>query len=942
MTEISDWTTAFPAWLAAARGARSHPPFDDAGRAQVVANKLGEAGKFSYLPPVIGIIAAVVLPYHWVWLIIGFGVFGFGIWRGRQRRAAADAELHLETAKFRAAHLAAGRVLDETLAKANQGEADAVRVLLERFSSRVGDSLRGLTLDASRLPDGSFAVGGRGLNRADVPAMTSRIGRGGRTFYDKRKAGEIDEDLTEWNAGAVVAALSAMFGGASPLRVAVRFTIEDGDRQRIPWVTLATELDGRRLLDAMTPAGRPSDAVRKIGGNAGRCRNQRYTAATEPSWGAQADAPIRLELRTRLARRVALEHANVPVTSDLQSLVPTVFPDRAAPTRSRPTGAMAARAAGVVFGDAARTASAAQPVPHAPAGFQPVITISITGGSFGGDFAAEAKKRAAIIGDPHAPFVPFQSYWSTYAQMNAAQLEFYFRWRSAVRHGQFIPTDLSYVFVHVYELIHVIGAPNAADAAEQLTRLWQAYRPTYPKLDNYLISWITDLYATEVSAEAALDFVQRHVDASTPQGDELLLATDPRWAAGDYGRMTPAGMAMLLSERRLGDNKFVREHNGEVAGQPWIEGAYRAAIQAADATYQAKSGKSPRDATLKKSGQRMIARPAFRSAVYSWNRKEVKLGKVPSLTDTSPSVKLYRSATRHAENLLRKERGFQGRLRGVELSSDVETAVEACIVAYIRATKPRVQVTIDVARAERLAQESVDTRTRLLQGLDAEHEEGSPSSPPTPRADGLLTDVDAVASLIARLTAPAEALIIALVDAGWELPEHADALIAATGGVLIGPLMDEINGHSLEVIGTGLIVREAQHLVIQEDYRDEVYFIMRGNLDGFTPAVASTGTAEHAGLAPVALQAFGPVELQTLVVIVGGAGDVAQALSSLAAAHTSTPLLLLDHLNECAVDSAYGDILVDADASPPAILPDAHEFVATLLAHIEHSAREPA
>jgi hypothetical protein len=338
----------------------------------------------------------------------------------------------------------------------------------------------------------------------------------------------------------------------------------------------------------------------------------------------------------------------------------------------------------------------------------------------------------------------------------------------------------------------------------------------------------------------------------------------------------------------------------------------------------------------------MIARPAFRSAVYSWNRKEVKLGKVPSLTDTSPSVKLYRSATRHAENLLRKERGFQGRLRGVELSSEVETAVEACIVAYIRATKPRVQVTIDVARAERLAQESVDTRTRLLQGLDAEHEEGSPRSPPTPRADGLLTDVDAVASLIARLTAPAEALIIALVDAGWELPEHADALIAATGGVLIGPLMDEINGHSLEVIGTGLIVREAQHLVIQEDYRDEVYFIMRGNLDGFTPAVASTGTAEHAGLAPVALQAFGPVELQTLVVIAGGAGDVAQALSSLAAAHTSTPLLLLDHLNECAVDSAYGDILVDADASPPAILPDAHEFVATLLAHIEHSAREPA
>jgi hypothetical protein len=925
-----NWATAFPEWLRAAGAARSYTPFDVVARGRVVANQLSEAGTFSYLPAVVGVGAAIILPDGWLWLVIGFALFAGGIWRARQRRSEVEAKLQLETAKLRAAHLSASRELEAALVRADQGDIDAIQLLLKRWWNYVDKSLSNITFDVVRQPDGGFAVAGRGINRVEVPDMTPRIGRGGRTFYDKRKAAEIDTELAEQNAGAVVAALCAMFGGATQARVAVRITIQGGDGRRIPWVTIATIIDGDRLKAVLARGARPSEALKALGGDVGRCRNQRYTAAAEPAWGALIDASA----------------SSSPLTDSSVSLetlasASATFRDRAKRT-ARLANSLAASAAEVNFDGPARASVVSQPVPQPPPRAQPALSISVSVTGLGGDFAAEAEKRMRVVGNPNAPYVPFQSYWSTYAHMNPAQTEFYFRWRTAARSGQFIATDLSYIFIHVYELLHLIGATHATDATGQLTRMWLGYRTTFPKLDTYLVPWITDLYATEVSVEAALEFVKSHVDIHTPQCDELLLTVDPLWAAGDYGSMTPGGLAMLLTERRLGDNKFVREHNTDFEGQPWVEGAYKAAIRAADEAYRQSSGRSPRERTIKKSGQRMVSRPAFASAVYSWKRRQVNLAKVPKLTDASPSVELYRGVTRHSENLLRAERGFRGRLRGVELSPEIAAAVDACIVAYIRATKPRARVTIDVTRAQQLAQESAHTRDRLLQGLDSSEKEVSILAPDAPRADGLLTDVDAVASVMHQLTAPAEALVIALAGEGWELPENSDELIAATGGVLVGPLVDEVNGCALEALGTALIVREADRLVVQEDYRDEVYYIVRGNLDGFSPVVAPAHATPSASHPLEAVHSFGPVELQTLLAIVDGANGGPAALAALAAAHASTPLMLVDSLNERAVDSSYGDIIVDADANPPAILEDAEEFVASILQHLRRTGGEVA
>lgn len=51
-----------------------------------------------------------------------------------------------------------------------------------------------------------------------------------------------------------------------------------------------------------------------------------------------------------------------------------------------------------------------------------------------------------------AELVPFMQYYPTYSSMDKQQKEWYFYWRSQVRKGIYLDTDLSYIFVHVTEM----------------------------------------------------------------------------------------------------------------------------------------------------------------------------------------------------------------------------------------------------------------------------------------------------------------------------------------------------------------------------------------------------------------------------------------------------------------------------------------------------------
>lgn len=87
------------------------------------------------------------------------------------------------------------------------------------------------------------------------------------------------------------------------------------------------------------------------------------------------------------------------------------------------------------------------------------------------------------------PFVPFEQYYPTYDSMNKYQKSWYFYWRTEVRQQHYLDTDLSYIFVHLYEILNGLGWATASDGFDQMVRLWIAYRERFPKLDNYLQEW---------------------------------------------------------------------------------------------------------------------------------------------------------------------------------------------------------------------------------------------------------------------------------------------------------------------------------------------------------------------------------------------------------------------------------------------------------------------
>ena len=103
-------------------------------------------------------------------------------------------------------------------------------------------------------------------------------------------------------------------------------------------------------------------------------------------------------------------------------------------------------------------------------------------------FRREAQQQRQREGHP-VPHVPFMTYWPTYTSLAADQRRWYFYWRTCFRKGTLLETDLSYLFLHVYELLNLVEEPDPRHAADRLWLLWQGYRGQHPKLDNYIPEW---------------------------------------------------------------------------------------------------------------------------------------------------------------------------------------------------------------------------------------------------------------------------------------------------------------------------------------------------------------------------------------------------------------------------------------------------------------------
>ena len=136
------------------------------------------------------------------------------------------------------------------------------------------------------------------------------------------------------------------------------------------------------------------------------------------------------------------------------------------------------------------------------------------------DFYSTFRKAALIYYDfktAECDFTPYYSYMPQYSQLTSAQKNYYFFWRDEVRHGKFIKSDYSYIYLYVYEILNLPYKVLPSEGLDILLTLWRSYREDLPKIDPYFAVWVQDfclVYNLKLDTDKIGDFLYEVVASS--------------------------------------------------------------------------------------------------------------------------------------------------------------------------------------------------------------------------------------------------------------------------------------------------------------------------------------------------------------------------------------------------------------------------------------------
>ncbi len=332
-----------------------------------------------------------------------------------------------------------------------------------------------------------------------------------------------------------------------------------------------------------------------------------------------------------------------------------------------------------------------------------------------GQFVVRARELAGHK-EPAALFVPFKSYWPTYGHMTGAQNRWYFYWREEARQGNYLKTDLSYIFLHVYELINGVGWEEPEEGLSQLWDLWEAYREQYKRLDQYLGGWIADFsFVHKLDIPLSLIIARSRGLAGDLAELELM-----RCLSGTPEQLT-FEVLTVMSDYDMSKSKF---YLGD--GKEALEKYVPMVVALIDAYVKRKHGSTllemfpPGPAVPRE-------RYLFRSAVYDISMYGYSvLVPVVRISKSPPLRSLVTRLFRLTENKLRELLGFRGRLKDVKVDADMEELITRFLKNEFHKAeqaKKGPAVVIDQQKLERLQSDSEIVRSLLT--VDEEDSAGA-------------------------------------------------------------------------------------------------------------------------------------------------------------------------------------------------------------------------
>lgn len=529
-------------------------------------------------------------------------------------------------------------------------------------------------------------------------------------------------------------------------------------------------------------------------------------------------------------------------------------------------------------------------------------------------FVQKARELAWHVED-ESPFVAFKSYWPTYDEMASDQFKWYFYWREEVRSGRYPDTDLSYLFVYFYELIHGVGWSDPLQGYALMEQAWTAYRKRYAKLDTYLREWLYDFMIVH-----GLDMPIRETYQRFPRTLSAELK-EKEWKRRFSLQPVELTWELLLD---LLDYDVEKSRFYQEKGRKDLE-RYAPKVIALVDSYWAKM-KGQRLIDRFQPRPRQVKRHLFRSAVYDHglHGRTVVLT-VVSLSEHAPLRSYITGLVRLTENKLRELRGFKGRLRGADA---VEPEVEEIITRYLKKeiqeqmeaerkqSLPEVQ--IDTGKLRRLQRESDQVRDMLLTEEAGQQEAEAENSRP---AAEIVTDAGASSGYGGHAATNRRT--------GASSKGHSSPKSAAKNPEVFQAVMDfdavsyeetkvpeEARNEAKEQ--EALVVTEKEEKAIAASEDEGTALAAPKSKE---PSVPAAGTSSGGAVVwntdglDEEWQEFGerltPLHLEVLHALKSGPNR--QQLQRIAEQAGSMPALLLDEINEAAMDTV-GDLLIDGES----------------------------
>lgn len=583
----------------------------------------------------------------------------------------------------------------------------------------------------------------------------------------------------------------------------------------------------------------------------------------------------------------------------------------------------------------------------------------------GENFITQAKRYADRIEGKTEP-VPFMHYYPTYEEMTPSQQRWYFYWRSQLRQGEFLPTDTSYLFVHIYEVINLIGFDAATTAFEHLVAFWKHYRVLQPKLDRYLVDWIADFCAVHQLSVKPLQWYGQAIAAGATSGD-LDLIVEAWIQNGAHFEQLPSELIYRLAGYSPGKSKFYQQYN--INQQ--IDAGYRKGLQAVNAYSLEKTRQSLLDC-YRTPEARVIKRIPFANALHDLTANEIELGRVHLWTTNSLLAKHLNMIIKYTENHLRQQFKFKSKLRGIEIEPSWATAIDQ-IFAPIP-SKPG--VVIDLENVANLQRETQEIRQRLTvedspeivldmdsianlqrdtqeirQRLTVDEESNTTEElatvalpvsldtslqivRPADTPVGLLTDLEPVQIIMGYGDTINTQILQILHAQDWQA-EATKLQAILTDGQFLNVVLDELNEVANEQLGCSLVIEENGVWVVEEDYRDEVEFLLKQpdvSVPTLSMPIGATVSPTYNDLTSEwsdFAKKMQPQHWEALTVLVLNV-DVLPRLDAIARSIYSTANQLIDEINEFALE-CIGDIVIDTTNDLPQIEEEDIEGLAALL-----------